>query len=44
MTSTLPAAVRAAAAAYGDHPAVVDGDVVLSFNELLEAVRTAARS
>jgi acyl-CoA synthetase (AMP-forming)/AMP-acid ligase II len=44
MTSTLPAAVRAAAAAYGDHPAVVDGDVVLSFSGLHEAVRTAARS
>ncbi len=44
MTSTLPAAVRAAATAYGDHPAVVDGAVTLSFSELHEAVRTAAKS
>ncbi|MCX6395996.1 MAG: FadD3 family acyl-CoA ligase [Propionibacteriales bacterium] len=39
---TLPAALRAAASTYGDRPAVVDGDRILSFTELLDQVRETA--
>ncbi|MBO9520865.1 MAG: FadD3 family acyl-CoA ligase [Nocardioidaceae bacterium] len=40
--STIPAALRAAAATYGDHPAVVEGDQVLTFAGLLDQVRATA--
>ena len=40
---TLPAAVRRAAEAYGDRPAVVDRGTTLTFRELHEAVRATAR-
>ena len=40
---TLPAVVRAAAERFNDLDAVVDGDTTLSFEGLLEAVRTTAR-
>ncbi len=43
MTDTIPAVLRAAAAAYGAKPAYVDGDRTLSFVELLDAVRDTAR-
>ena len=36
---TLPAALRAAATAHADLPAVVDGDTTLSFSDLHAAVR-----
>ena len=39
---TLPAALRAAAETYGDHPAYVDGDRVVSFADLLGLVRRTA--
>ena len=42
MANTLPAALRAAAAQHGDHPAVVDGGTSLSFTDLLEQVRATA--
>ncbi len=40
---TVPAALRAAGAAYGDRVAVVDGATTLTFRELNAAVRDAAR-
>jgi acyl-CoA synthetase (AMP-forming)/AMP-acid ligase II len=40
---TLPGVLRAAAARYGDRPAIVDGDVTLTFSELLDEVRETAR-
>jgi acyl-CoA synthetase (AMP-forming)/AMP-acid ligase II len=40
---TLPAVVRAAAERFGQRDAVVDGEVTLSFAELLQAVRDTAR-
>ena len=40
---TVPAALRAAAATHGDRPAVVDGDTTLTFRDLHDAVRDAAR-
>ena len=40
---TIPAALLRAAREYGDAEAVVDGEVRLSFTELLERVREAAR-
>jgi acyl-CoA synthetase (AMP-forming)/AMP-acid ligase II len=40
---TLPAVLRAAAAAYGDHPAYVEGGTELSFAGLLDRVRATAR-
>ena len=40
---TVPAALRAAGAAYGDRIAVVDGATTLTFRELNGAVRDAAR-
>ena len=40
---TLPAALRAAATAHADLPAVVDGDTTLSFSDLHAAVRDTAR-
>ncbi len=40
---TVPAALRAAAAVHGDRPAVVDGDTTLTFRDLHDAVREAAR-
>ena len=40
---TLPRVLRAAADRFGDHPAVVDGDVTLGFADLLEQVREVAR-
>ncbi len=40
---TIPALLRAAAAAYGDHPAYVEGATVLSYTGLLDRVRLAAR-
>ncbi len=40
---TLPAAVRAAAERFGDHPAIVDGATTVSFARLLELVRETAR-
>ena len=39
---TIPGVLRAAAARFGDHPAVIDGDVRLSHTELLDAVRSTA--
>ena len=39
---TIPAVLRAAAAAYGAKPAYVDGDRSVSFAELLDLVRRAA--
>ena len=42
--TTLPGVVRAAAARFGDHPAIVDGDTQVSFVQLLELVRETARS
>jgi acyl-CoA synthetase (AMP-forming)/AMP-acid ligase II len=39
---TIPAALQAAAALHGDRPAVVESDQTLSFNRLLEEVRTTA--
>ncbi|MGN0064687.1 MAG: FadD3 family acyl-CoA ligase [Nocardioides sp.] len=41
--STLPAALRAAAAAYSDSPAYVEGGVATSFSSLLDQVRDVAR-
>lgn len=41
--TTIPAAIRAAAALFGDNEAIVDGDVRFTYAELLERVRTAAR-
>lgn len=43
MALTLPAALRAAAERFGDHPAYVEGDRTLSFRGLLEEVRAVAR-
>jgi acyl-CoA synthetase (AMP-forming)/AMP-acid ligase II len=40
---TLPAALRAAAAAYGDKPFLVEGDRTLSFTEVHDRVRDVAR-
>ena len=40
---TLPGVLRAAAARYQENEAIVDGDVRLSYADLLERVRTAAR-
>ena len=40
---TLPAAVRAAATTYADHPAIIDGAETVTFAELHERVRTTAR-
>ena len=40
---TLPAVVRAAAERFGARDAVVDGQVTLSFADLLDAVRDTAR-
>jgi len=40
---TLPRVLRAAASRFGAHPAVVDGDVTLSFDGLLAEVRETAR-
>src|SRR5689334_4266585 len=40
---TLPRVLRAAADRHGEHPAVVDGAVVLGFDDLLERVREVAR-
>jgi len=40
---TLPAALRAAAARFGDHAAYVEGDRTLSFQALLDEVRAVAR-
>jgi len=42
VTTTLPAALRRAASAHGDRPAVVEGDRVLTFSELLVQVRSTA--
>ncbi len=39
---TIPAILRAAAQKYGDDPAYVDGERVLSFAELLDQVRATA--
>jgi acyl-CoA synthetase (AMP-forming)/AMP-acid ligase II len=41
--STIPEALQRAARAFGDAEAVVDGDVRLSWAQLLDEVRTAAR-
>jgi acyl-CoA synthetase (AMP-forming)/AMP-acid ligase II len=41
--STIPAALTEAARAWGDDEALVDGDVRLSWTQLLDEVRTAAR-
>jgi acyl-CoA synthetase (AMP-forming)/AMP-acid ligase II len=41
---TLPSVVREAAVRYGDHPAIVEGEVTISFARLLELVRETARS
>ncbi len=41
--TTIPEALRRAADTFGDADAVVDGDVRLSWRELLDEVRTAAR-
>ncbi|MGH3411885.1 MAG: FadD3 family acyl-CoA ligase [Marmoricola sp.] len=43
MTDTLPAALRAAAARYGDHPAYVEGERTVTFAQLLAWVRDLAR-
>ncbi|MFC5731437.1 MULTISPECIES: FadD3 family acyl-CoA ligase [Nocardioides] len=43
MADTIPTALRAAAQQYGDKPAYVEGDRVVSFAGLLEAVRETAR-
>lgn len=40
--TTTPALLRAAAAAHGDHPAIVDGDLTLSYAELLQEVNATA--
>ena len=40
---TLPAVVREAAQRYGDHAAIVDGGVTISFTRLLDLVRETAR-
>jgi acyl-CoA synthetase (AMP-forming)/AMP-acid ligase II len=40
---TLPAVLRAAAEAFGDHPAFVEGERSVSFRALLDDVRTFAR-
>ena len=40
---TLPAALRAAAEAFGEHPAFVEGDRTVSFRELHDLVRAVAR-
>jgi acyl-CoA synthetase (AMP-forming)/AMP-acid ligase II len=40
---TVPAVLRAAAEKYGDKPAYVDGDRVVTFAELLDRVRELAR-
>ena len=40
---TLPAVVREAAERYGDHAAIVDGDVTVSYARLLDLVRETAR-
>ncbi|WP_341924144.1 FadD3 family acyl-CoA ligase [Nocardioides psychrotolerans] len=42
MATTLPQVLRDAARRFGDHPAYVDGDRVLSFAALLERVRAVA--
>ena len=41
---TIPAMLRQAAARYGDRPAVVDGELTLSFARLSERVDEAARA
>ncbi|MFI6870542.1 FadD3 family acyl-CoA ligase [Nocardia sp. NPDC050406] len=41
---TTPLALHAAAATYGDAPAVGDGDVRLSWSQLLDSVRETARA
>ena len=43
MVDTIPAILRAAAERYGDKAAYVDGDRVLTFDELLGFVQAAAR-
>jgi acyl-CoA synthetase (AMP-forming)/AMP-acid ligase II len=43
VSDTIPAALRRAAETFGDAEALVDGDVRLSWRELLDEVRTAAR-
>ena len=43
MVETIPAILRAAAERYGDKAAYVDGDRVLTFDELLGFVQAAAR-
>jgi len=43
VTATIPAALVRAADTFGDAEALVDGDVRLSWRELLDEVRTAAR-
>ena len=40
---TLPAALRAAATTYADRPAIVDGNIRLTFAQLHERVRDTAR-
>ena len=40
---TLPAAVREAATRFGDHPAILDGDVSLTFGQLHALVRITAQ-
>jgi acyl-CoA synthetase (AMP-forming)/AMP-acid ligase II len=41
--TTLPAALRAAADRFGDHPAYVEGDRTVSYRALLDEVRAVAR-
>ncbi len=43
LDTTLPAALRAAAERFGDHPAYVEGGVGLSYRALLDRVRDTAR-
>lgn len=40
--TTTPALLDTAAATYGDHPAIVDGDVTLTYADLLDEVRATA--
>jgi acyl-CoA synthetase (AMP-forming)/AMP-acid ligase II len=40
---TIPQLVRASAQAYGDAPAIIDGDLTLSFTQLADEVSLAAR-
>ncbi|TIC83914.1 fatty acid--CoA ligase [Nocardioides sp. GY 10113] len=43
LPETIPAALRAAAATYADHPAYVDGERTVSFSGMLDQVRGVAR-